>query len=57
MQQVVDLQEAERFQALEVAVLSISPDPPEAWAAEGSSLGITTPLLSDRATGWRRCTA
>jgi len=47
MQQVVDLQNDEPFQALGVAVLSISPDPPEAWAAEGSNLGITTPLLSD----------
>ena len=47
MQQVVDLQDDERFQALGVALLSISPDPADAWAAEGSKLGITTPLLSD----------
>lgn len=47
MQQVVDLQNDEAFQTLGVAVLSISPDPSEAWAAEGSNLGITTPLLSD----------
>ncbi|MGH2580866.1 MAG: peroxiredoxin family protein [Actinomycetota bacterium] len=47
MQQVVDRQNDKRFQALRLAVLSISPDPPEAWAAEGSRLGITTPLLSD----------
>ena len=47
MQQVVDLQDDERFQALGVALLSISPDPPDMWAAEGSNLGITTPLLSD----------
>lgn len=47
MRQVVDLQNDEPFQRLGVAVLSISPDPPDAWAAEGSNLGITTPLLSD----------
>jgi peroxiredoxin len=47
MQQVVDLQNSKDFQALDVELLSISPDPPQAWATEASSLGIRTPLLSD----------
>lgn len=47
MQQVVDLQNDPRFRKLRVALLSISPDPPQAWATEAATLGITTPLLSD----------
>lgn len=47
MQQVVDLQDDPRFQALGVAVLSIAPDPREAWAEEAATHSIRTPLLTD----------
>ncbi|MGH2680673.1 MAG: peroxiredoxin family protein [Actinomycetota bacterium] len=47
MQQVVDLQEDPEFQALDVEVLSISPDPVTAWWDEGEAFGITMPTLSD----------
>jgi peroxiredoxin len=47
MQQVVDLQEDPQFQALDVEVLSISPDPVSAWRDEGDAYGITAPTLSD----------
>lgn len=47
MQQVVDLQEDRQFRKLGVTLLSLSPDPPRAWATEAEKLGITTPLLSD----------
>jgi peroxiredoxin len=47
--QVVDLQKSEGFQALDVQLLSISPDPPDAWrdAAEDYEVPPGTPLLSD----------
>jgi peroxiredoxin len=47
MQQVVDLQDDESFQALGIELLSISPDPVAAWREEGHNLGITEPMLSD----------
>jgi peroxiredoxin len=47
MQQVVDLQRDEEFRGMDVQLLSISPDPPAAWAQEGGSFGITQPMLSD----------
>ncbi len=47
MQQVVDLQNDAGFRKMGVALLSISPDSLHAWMAEGSRLGISTPLLSD----------
>lgn len=47
MSQVVDLQESEAFQKLDVALLSISPDPIAAWIEEGAKYGIETPMLSD----------
>lgn len=47
MQQVVDLQNSPEFQALSVELLSISPDPLDAWQSEASANGIRTPLLSD----------
>jgi len=47
MEQVVDLQEDRTFQDLDVGVLSISPDPASAWKAEGETLGVRTPMLSD----------
>lgn len=47
--QVVDLQSSEDFQDLDVQLLSISPDTPEAWkdAAESYEIPEGTPLLSD----------
>jgi peroxiredoxin len=47
MQQVVDLQNSKEFQALDVELLSISPDPLEAWKQGASEFGIETPVLSD----------
>ena len=47
MQQVVDLQRDEEFQSSGVRLLSISPDPVEAWRNEGAKLGIASPMLSD----------
>lgn len=47
LQQIVDLQNDERFSRLPVELLSISPDPVEAWAEEANALDIQTPLLSD----------
>lgn len=47
MKQVVDLQSSKEFQSLGVELLSISPDPVQAWADEGGSMGIRTPMLSD----------
>jgi peroxiredoxin len=47
MQQVVDLQNDKQFQAMNVELLSISPDSVSAWRAEGSQLNISTPMLSD----------
>lgn len=47
MQQVVDLQNDAKFQALGVQLLSISPDSVSAWREQGERLGITEPMLSD----------
>jgi peroxiredoxin len=47
MEQVVDLQEDEKFQALDIELLSLSPDPLEAWESEALDYGITLPVLSD----------
>lgn len=47
MQQVVDLQRDEDFQALDVELLSISPDAIDSWASEGEKYEITLPMLSD----------
>ena len=47
MQQVVDLRESNEFQALGIEVLSLSPDPSDAWREEAAEFGITTPVLSD----------
>jgi peroxiredoxin len=47
MSQVVDLHEDEDFQQLDLELLSISPDPVEAWDKEGGDYGIETPMLSD----------
>jgi peroxiredoxin len=38
--QVVDLQEDKNFEDLDVELLSISPDPIEAWREEGRDMGI-----------------
>lgn len=49
MLQVVDLQESEEFEDLNVQLLSIAPDPPEAWRDAAADYGVPsgTPLLSD----------
>jgi peroxiredoxin len=47
MSQVVDLHESKDFRRLNVELLSISPDPLEAWDEEGADYGIETPMLSD----------
>jgi peroxiredoxin len=47
MQQVVDLQNSTEFEGMGVELLSLSPDPLDAWATEAANLGIRTPLLSD----------
>jgi peroxiredoxin len=47
MQQVVDLQESKSFQALGVELVSISPDPVQAWSTEDAAMGIRAPTLSD----------
>jgi peroxiredoxin len=47
MQQVVDLQNSKSFEQLGVTLVSISPDPAEAWAENAQQMGIRTPLLSD----------
>lgn len=47
MQQVVDLQNSKVFKSLDVQLLSLSPDPVEAWQDEGGSMGISLPMLSD----------
>ena len=47
--QVVDLQQSKAFQALDVELLSIAPDPAEAWqeAAAEYEVPSGTPLLTD----------
>ena len=47
MSQVVDLQRDEAFEKLNVELLSIATDPPDAWEKEAESNDIQTPLLSD----------
>lgn len=47
MEQVVDLQESKDFEALGIELLSISPDPVEAWESEAQHYGIDLPILSD----------
>jgi peroxiredoxin len=44
---VVDLHASKEFQALDIELLSISPDAVDAWRTEGAELGIVTPMLSD----------
>jgi peroxiredoxin len=47
--QVVDLQKSEGFRALDVQLLSIAPDPPDAWREAAEEYGVPegSPLLSD----------
>ena len=48
MQQIVDLQNSSKFQALNVQVISIARDTVEEMASESQTLGITSvPILSD----------
>jgi peroxiredoxin len=43
----VDLQEDRRFEALDVELLSISPDHLETWQQVEAEFGLQKPLLSD----------
>jgi peroxiredoxin len=47
--QVVDLQKSQEFQALGVELVSIAPDPVEAWREDGEEYGIQnySAVLSD----------
>ena len=47
--QVVDLHKSKEFQELGVELLSIAPDPPEAWKEAAADYGVPagTPILSD----------
>src|SRR3990172_5395825 len=47
MQQGVDLQNDPAFRALDVDLLSVAVDPPEAGRNEAGPLGTAEPLLSD----------
>jgi peroxiredoxin len=47
MQQVVDLQKSGAFKSLGIQLLSLSPDPVDAWRDEGAGMGISSPMLSD----------
>jgi peroxiredoxin len=47
MEQVVDLQNDRDFRSMDVQLLSISPDSPDAWRQEAETLHISLPLLSD----------
>jgi peroxiredoxin len=51
MSQVVDLQESKEFRALEVELLSISPDPIDFWESEARKYEIELPVLSDPENG------
>lgn len=51
MQQVVDLQKSERFQALGIELISISPDSLEDWRTQSEEFGINSPVLSDAQNG------
>ena len=44
---MVDLQKDKAFNGLGVELLSISPDPIQAWRGQARQQGITLPLLSD----------
>jgi peroxiredoxin len=39
--QVVDLLKDPAFQRLDVELVSIAPDPPDAWRADGTEFGLT----------------
>ncbi len=44
---MVDLHSDSKFKALDVELLSISPDAPEDWAEAAGEQGVETPVLSD----------
>lgn len=44
---MVDLHSDKRFEALDVELLSISPDTPEDWAEAVKEHGVESPVLSD----------
>jgi peroxiredoxin len=43
----VDLQRSGELRKVGVQLLSVSPDPPEAWRQAATELGIVTPVLTD----------
>ena len=47
MQQVVDLQSDRSFASAGIELVSVSPDPLEAWEAEGARYGVRGTLYSD----------
>lgn len=49
IQQVGDLEASEKFQALGIQLVSISPDPPEAWQQAAEEYKLDTPLVTDPA--------
>lgn len=47
IQQVGDLETSNEFKSLGIQLLSISPDPREAWQDVAAEYNLTTPLLTD----------
>jgi peroxiredoxin len=47
LQQVGDLETSKEFIGLGVQLVSISPDPPEAWQDAAEEFNLTTPLVTD----------
>lgn len=55
IQQVGDLEASERFNSLGIRLVSISPDPPEAWQDAAAEFNLRSPLLTDSGNevAWR----
>ncbi len=49
IQQVGDLEASKRFESLGIQLVSISPDPPEAWDEAAAEYKLETPLVTDSA--------
>lgn len=47
IQQVGDLETSKKFESLGVQLVSISPDPPEAWRQVAQEYDLETPLVTD----------
>jgi peroxiredoxin len=48
IQQVGDLETSKKFKSLGIQLVSISPDPPDAWGQVAEEFSLKTPLLSDQ---------